>query len=268
VDVNIVHNDILDIEAFRRWNPDFSNAEFILENEKYICGWAVEKMSKSMYNVVNPDSIIEQYGADTLRLYEMFLGPIEQAKPWDTNGIEGVHKFLRKYWRLFFEKDEFQISEDDPTEAELKILHKTIKKVQDDIERFSFNTSISSFMICVNELGSLKCNKRGILDPLTRLLSPFAPHITEEIWSLLGNKTSINHASFPPLKEKYLVEDTITYPVAFNGKRRFEIEVSAIAGQKEIEQMALEHEIAKKWLEGNNYKKIIVVPGRMVNIVI
>lgn len=268
VDVNIVRNDILDIEAFRKWNAEFLHADFILDDGKYRCGFAVEKMSKRYYNVVNPDMITEQYGADTLRLYEMFLGPIEQAKPWDTNGIEGVHKFLRKFWRLFFEKDKFQISEEEPTEAELKILHKTIKKVQDDIERFSFNTSISSFMICVNELGSLKCNKRSILDPLTRLLSPFAPHITEEIWNLLGNKTTINDASFPLLDEKFLVEDTITYPVAFNGKRRFEIQVPANASQTEIEQMALGHDIAKKWLEGNNYKKIIVVPGRMVNIVI
>ncbi len=268
VDVNLVHNDILDIEAFKKWNPDFSTAEFILEDGRYHCGYAVEKMSKSMYNVVNPDSIIEQYGADTLRLYEMFLGPIEQAKPWDTNGIEGVHKFLRKYWRLFFDQETLAISDEEPSETELKILHKTIKKVQDDIERISFNTSISSFMICVNELGSLKCNKRRILDPLTRLLSPFAPHITEEIWSLLGNKSSINVAGFPVLDEKYLAEDTITYPVAFNGKRRFEILVAAGAENAEIEKIALDHEIAKKWLEGNKLKKIIIVPGRMVNIVI
>jgi leucyl-tRNA synthetase len=268
VDVNIVHNDILDLEAFKKWNPEDSNADFILENGKYYCGHAIEKMSKSMYNVVNPDSIIEQYGADTLRLYEMFLGPIEQAKPWDTNGIEGVHKFLKKFWRLFFEKDSFNLSNHEPSEAEYKILHKTIKKVQDDIERFSFNTSISSFMICVNELGSLKCNKHLILEPLTRLLSPFAPHITEEIWNLSGNKTSITQAGFPELNTQYLIEDSITYPVAFNGKRRFEIQVAANASNPEIEKMALEHEISKKWLEGNTLKKIIIVQGRMVNIVI
>jgi leucyl-tRNA synthetase len=268
VDVNIVHNDVLDLEVFKKWNPDNQDAEFILEDGKYICGYAVEKMSKSMYNVVNPDQIIEEYGADTLRLYEMFLGPIEQAKPWDTNGIEGVHKFLKKYWRLFFDKDSLNISSVEPSEAELKILHKTIKKVQEDIERFSFNTSISSFMICVNELSSLKCNKRAILGPLTILLSPFAPHITEELWSLLGNSKSINLAEFPKYQEKYLVENKIIYPVAFNGKRRFEIEVSASADNAEIEKIALDHEIAKKWLEGNSLKKIIIVPGRMVNIVI
>jgi leucyl-tRNA synthetase len=268
VDVNIVHNDILDIEAFKKWNPDNANAEFVFEDGKYYCGYAVEKMSKSMYNVVNPDSIIEQYGADTLRLYEMFLGPIEQAKPWDTNGIEGVHKFLKKYWRLFFDKDSFNVSDETPAEDELKILHKTIKKVQEDIERFSFNTAVSSFMICVNELGSMNCNKLQVLSPLTRLLAPFAPHITEEIWALLGNKTSINQAEFPELNEKYLVEDTIIYPVAINGKRRFEIQVLANANTSEVEKIALAHEISVKWLEGKKPKKVIVVMGRMVNIVI
>jgi leucyl-tRNA synthetase len=268
VDVNIVHNDILDIEAFKKWNPDNANAEFVFEDGKYYCGYAVEKMSKSMYNVVNPDSIIEQYGADTLRLYEMFLGPIEQAKPWDTNGIEGVHKFLKKYWRLFFDKDSLTVSDQTPTEEELKILHKTIKKVQDDIERFSFNTAISSFMICVNELGNIKCNKIQILNPLTRLLASFAPHITEEIWALLSNKTSINLSEFPELNEKYLVEDTIIYPVAINGKRRFEIQVLANASNSEVEKIALAHEISVKWLEGKKPKKVIVVMGRMVNIVI
>jgi leucyl-tRNA synthetase len=268
VDVNIVHNDILDIEAFKKWNPDNANAEFVFEDGKYYCGYAVEKMSKSMYNVVNPDSIIEQYGADTLRLYEMFLGPIEQAKPWDTNGIEGVHKFLKKYWRLFFDKDSLSVSDQKPTEEELKILHKTIKKVQDDIERFSFNTAISSFMICVNELGNIKCNKIQILNPLTRLLASFAPHITEEIWALLGNKTSINLSEFPELNEKYLVEDTIIYPVAINGKRRFEIQILANANIAEVEKIALAHEISVKWLEGKKPKKVIVVLGRMVNIVI
>ncbi len=268
VDVNIVHHDVLDIEAFKAWNPDFADAEFILEDGKYHCGYAVEKMSKRYYNVVNPDMIAEQYGADTLRLYEMFLGPIEQSKPWDTNGIEGVHKFLRKYWRLFYQNEKLNISDEKPTEAELKVLHKTIKKVQDDIERFSFNTSISAFMICVNELNSLKCNKEAILSPLTRLLAPFAPHITEELWFVLGNKTTINDAEFPILEEKYLKEDSIVYPVAFNGKRRFEIEVAADASNQEIEKLALAHEVAAKWLEGKAPKKVIVVPKRMVNIVI
>ncbi|MDF1548045.1 MAG: leucine--tRNA ligase [Bacteroidales bacterium] len=268
VDVNIVHHDILDIEAFKKWNPDFTKAEFILEDGKYHCGYAVEKMSKRYYNVVNPDMIAEQYGADTLRLYEMFLGPIEQAKPWDTNGIEGVHKFLRKYWRLFYQNDQLSISDETPTEAELKILHKTIKKVQEDIERFSFNTSISAFMICVNELSSLKCNKKAILSPLTRLLAPFAPHITEELWSVLGNSTTINDAEFPVFDEKYLQEDRITYPIAINGKRRCEIQVAADASNAEIEKLALSHEITIKWLEGKAPKKVIVVPKRMVNIVI
>ncbi len=268
VDVNIVHHDVLDLEAFKEWNPDFADAEFILEDGKYHCGYAVEKMSKRYYNVVNPDMIAEQYGADTLRLYEMFLGPIEQSKPWDTNGIEGVHKFLRKYWRLFYQNNQLNISDEEPTEAELKVLHKTIKKVQDDIERFSFNTSISAFMICVNELGSLKCNKKAILSPLTRLLAPFAPHITEELWFALGNTITINDAEFPILEEKYLKEESIVYPVAFNGKRRFEIEVAANASNQEIEKLALEHEVAAKWLEGKAPKKVIVVPKRMVNIVI
>jgi leucyl-tRNA synthetase len=268
VDVNIVHHDVLDIEAFKKWNPDFTDAEFILEDGKYHCGYAVEKMSKRYYNVVNPDMIGEQYGADTLRLYEMFLGPIEQSKPWDTNGIEGVHKFLRKYWRLFYQNDQLKLSDDKPSDAELKVLHKTIKKVQEDIERFSFNTSISAFMICVNELSSLKCNKKAVLSPLTRLLAPFAPHITEELWFALGNTTTINDAEFPILEEKYLKEDSIVYPVAFNGKRRFEIEVAADASNQEIEKLALAHEVAAKWLEGKTPKKVIVVPGRMVNIVI
>jgi leucyl-tRNA synthetase len=222
-----------------------------------------------MYNVVNPDSIIEQYGADTLRLYEMFLGPIEQAKPWDTNGIEGVHKFLRKYWKLFHDNNnELNISDEKSSDEELKILHKTIKKVTDDIERFSFNTSVSAFMICVNELSSLKCNKRSILEPLTILLAPFAPHITEEIWQAMGYQETVNHANFPVFEAKYLKEDTITYPVAFNGKRRYEIQVAADAGNEEIEKLALEHETAAKWLDGKKPKKVIVVPKRMVNIVI
>ncbi|MBN1250553.1 MAG: leucine--tRNA ligase [Bacteroidales bacterium] len=269
VDVNIVHNDILDIEAFKKWNPDYKNAEFELEDGKYKCGYAVEKMSKSMYNVVNPDSIIEQYGADTLRLYEMFLGPIEQAKPWDTNGIEGVHKFLRKFWKLYHNNENnIEISDDKASDEELKVLHKTIKKVQEDIERFSFNTSISAFMICVNELNGLKCDKREILEPLTILLSPFAPHIAEEIWMLMGHNQTVTKQTFPKLNEKYLKEDSILYPVSFNGKKRFEIKISAEASNQEIEKLVLENENSAKWLEGKSPKKIIIVPKRMVNVVV
>lgn len=268
VDVNIVHNDYLDIEAFKNWSPDYKDAEFILEDGKYKCGWAIEKMSKSMYNVVNPDSIIEQYGADTLRLYEMFLGPVEQSKPWDTNGIEGVHKFLRKFWNLFHRNNAFEVTDEKATEAELKILHKTIKKVKEDIERFSFNTSISAFMICVNELSSLKCNKFEILEPLTVLLAPFAPHITEEVWRKMGHTKSVTQAEFPKYNEKHLKEDTITYPVAFNGKRRYEIQVAADADNVTVEKIALEHEMAERWLNGKTPTKVIVVPKRMVNIVV
>ena len=268
VDVNIVHNDYLDIEAFKNWSPDYKDAEFILEDGKYKCGWAIEKMSKSMYNVVNPDSIIEQYGADTLRLYEMFLGPVEQSKPWDTNGIEGVHKFLRKFWNLFHRNNQFIVSDEKATEAELKILHKTIKKIQEDIERFSFNTSISAFMICVNELNSLKCNKFEILEPLSVLLAPFAPHIAEEVWRKMGHTESVTKAQFPKYDEKYLKENTVTYPVAFNGKRRYEIQVPADADNATVEKTALEHESAAKWLAGKKPVKIIVVPKRMVNIVV
>ncbi len=267
VDVNIVQNDVLDMEAFRNWSPEFANADFILEGEKYMCGWAVEKMSKSMFNVVNPDQIVEQYGADTLRMYEMFLGPLEQAKPWDTNGIEGVHKFLRKYWRLFFNNETFTLSSENANDDELKVLHKTIKKVKDDILRFSFNTSVSAFMICVNELARMKCNKREVLEPLTILLSSFAPHITEEIWGLLGNTESISYATFPSFDEKYLIEASITYPVAFNGKRRFEIQVAVDADQASIEKMVLENQKTIAWLDGRSPKRVIVVPKRMVNIV-
>jgi len=269
VDVNIVQNDILDTEKFKAWSPEYADAEFELEDGKYICGYAVEKMSKSMYNVVNPDNIIENYGADTLRLYEMFLGPIELSKPWDTNGIEGVHKFLRKYWRLFFDMDgNLNVSKDEATKDELKVLHQTIKKVEDDILRFGFNTCVSAFMICVNELYTLKCNKRVILEPLTKLLSAFAPYITEEIWHLLGNESPVLNADFPVFEEKFVKEDNVVYPVAFNGKRRFEIEVSVEASQDEVKKVALEHEKSAKWLEGKSIVKVIVVPKRMVNIVV
>jgi leucyl-tRNA synthetase len=269
VDVNIVHNDILDIEKFKNINPEYNDAEFILEDGKYICGWAIEKMSKSMFNVVNPDNIIEQYGADTLRLYEMFLGPIEQAKPWDTNGIEGVHKFLRKFWKLYNnDKNEFEVTSEEPSKEELKILHKTIKKVKDDIERFSFNTTVSAFMICVNELSSLKCNKRAILEPLSIIVSPFAPHIAEELWYQLGKTHTINKAKFPEFKEEYLKEDNITYPIAINGKTKHTIDLPVDFTNKQVEEASLAEEKVKKQIEGKTIVKVIIVPGKMVNIVV
>ncbi len=269
VDVNIVKNDVLDTEAFKNWMPEYSDAEFILEDGKYVCGWAVEKMSKSMFNVVNPDVIVDEYGADTLRLYEMFLGPLEASKPWDTNGIDGVHKFLKKLWRLFHnENNEFVVSTDEPTKAEYKILHKTIKKIQDDIERFSFNTSVSAFMICVNELNSSKCNKKAILEELLSLLTPFAPHITEELWKLCGNTNSITDAKFPILNESYLVEDVYSYPVSFNGKMRFILELSLSLSKDEIEQAVMTCEQAQKWIDGKTPKKVIIVPKKIVNIVV
>ena len=269
VDVNIVSNDILDIEEFKKWRPEFKNAEFILEDEKYICGLGVEKMSKRYYNVVNPDDIAEKYGADTLRMYEMFLGPLEMSKPWDTNGIDGVHKFLRKFWRLFHDQENnFSISEDKPSDNEFKILHKTIKKIQEDIERFSFNTSVSAFMICVNELTDLKCNKKDILEPLTILLSSFAPHITEELWFALGNKISINYAQFPKYEERYLIESEYEYPVSFNGKMRFKIKLPLDISAKAAEEKVLGHEMSQKWLEGKTPKKVIFVPKKIINIVV
>lgn len=269
VDVNIVTNDILDIDAFRKWRPDLIDAQFILEDDKYICGWEVEKMSKSLYNVQNPDDIIEKYGADTLRLYEMFLGPIEQAKPWDTQGIEGVYRFIRKFWRLYHDSENnFLISELDPTKEELKILHKTIKKIDEDILRFSFNTSVSAFMICVNELTDLKCNKRQILEPLAILISPFAPHIAEELWQMLGNNSSIVYAPFPQFDPQHLVESSYNYPVSFNGKTRFMLELPLGISVKEIETFALSAPESQKWIEGRPLKKIIIVPNKIINIVI
>ncbi len=268
VDINIVNNDVLDLERFRNWSPDYEDAEFILEDGKYICGWAIEKMSKSMYNVVNPDQIVEKYGADTLRLYEMFLGPLEQSKPWDTNGIDGVHRFLKKLWNLCVSEDEFSFSDAAPGKQELKSLHKLIKKLNWDIEHFSFNTAVSAFMICVNELSAMKCNKRDIIKPLIILLAPFAPHFSEEIWQALGEQTSVCDAVWPELNEDYLVEDQVTYAVSFNGKTRFMLDVSSEAGREEVEQLALAHENSQKWLEGKTPKKIIVVPGKIVNIVI
>ena len=269
VDVNIVSNDILDVEAFKNWRPEYNNAEFILEDGKYVCGWAVEKMSKSMFNVVNPDVIVEKYGADTLRLYEMFLGPIEQSKPWDTNGIDGVHRFLKKLWALFYgNQDALQVTEGEPTPEELKSLHKLIKKVTYDIEHFSYNTSISAFMICVNELGGLKCTKRAILEPLVIVLAPFAPHIAEELWHELGHETTVCDAQWPAYEEKYLVENTANYAISFNGKVRFNLALPADMSKEEVEKTALAHEYSAKWLEGKQIRKVIVVPKKIVNIVL
>ncbi|HHU27443.1 MAG TPA: leucine--tRNA ligase [Bacteroidales bacterium] len=268
VDVNIVHNDVLDIEAFRNWNPEYQDAEFILENGKYICGWAIEKMSKSMFNVVNPDDIIDRYGADTLRLYEMFLGPLEQSKPWDTNGIDGVYRFLRKTWSLFYKDGELLVSDDEPTKEELKAVHKLIKKVSYDIEHFSFNTSVSAFMICVNELAALKCHKRSVLSELVVCLAPFAPHISEELWHALGNRTTVCDARWPAWNEAYLKEDAFPYAISFNGKSRFVLEFPADATREEIEKAVLEHENSKRWIGDKPVKKVIVVPKKIVNVVI
>lgn len=269
VDVNIVSNDILDINAFRNWNPEYQNAEFIFEDGKYICGWAVEKMSKSMFNVVNPDVIVEKFGADTLRLYEMFLGPLEQSKPWDTNGIDGVHRFLKKLWNLFYNNtDTLQVTDAEPTKEELKSLHKLIKKITFDIENFSFNTSVSAFMICINELSTLKCNKSTVLKEIVILLAPFAPHIAEELWYLLGNTSTVCDATWPVLNEDYLKEDNATYVISFNGKARFNLELPADMPVKEVEETALKNENALKWMEGKTPKKVIVVPKKIVNIVI
>jgi len=269
VDISLVHNDILDTEAFRQWQPHLAEAVFILENDKYVCGWEVEKMSKSKYNVQNPDELIDRYGADTLRMYEMFLGPLEQSKPWDTQGIEGVFRFIRKFWRLFHnENNELNISDDKAGKAELKVLHRTIRKVEEDNERFSFNTAVSAFMICVNELTDLKCNKREVLEPLTILLSPFAPHLAEEMWSLLGHFQSVVLQSFPAWDEEMMTENTFSYPVSFNGKTRFRIELPVGMDIKAIEETTLATEECKKWTEGKQVKKIIVVPQRIINIVV
>lgn len=269
VDVNIVSNDVLDIPAFKRWRPEYEDAEFILEEGKYICGWAIEKMSKSMFNVVNPDMIVERYGADTLRLYEMFLGPLEQSKPWDTNGIDGVHRFLKKLWSLFFgNADASRVTDDKPTAEELKSLHKLIKKVTFDIEHFSYNTSISAFMICVNELTALKCSKQAILEPLVILLTPFAPHISEELWHQLGHDTTVCDAQWPTYDEAYLVEKTVTYVISFNGKARYNLDLPVGISREEAEKVALTHENSAKWLAGKTVKKVIVVPGKIVNVVV
>ena len=269
VDVNIVSNDILDLEAFKAWRPEYETAEFILEDGKYICGWAVEKMSKSMFNVVNPDMIVEKYGADTLRMYEMFLGPVEQSKPWDTNGIDGVHRFIKKFWSLFYDRNgEYLVKDEPATKEELKALHKLIKKVTGDIEQFSYNTSVSAFMICVNELSSLKCNKKEVLEQLIVVLAPFAPHVCEELWDTLGNTTSVCDAQWPAFNEQYLVEDTVNYTISFNGKARFNMEFPANAASDAIQATVLADERSLKWTEGKTPKKVIVVPKKIVNIVI
>ncbi|MDE6403319.1 MAG: leucine--tRNA ligase [Muribaculaceae bacterium] len=268
VDVNIVSNDQLDIEAFKKWRPDYADAEFILEDGKYICGWAVEKMSKSMFNVVNPDDIVERYGADTLRLYEMFLGPVEQSKPWDTNGIDGVSRFIKKLWNLFYKGDELLVTDGEPSRDELKAVHKLIKKVTADIESFSYNTSISAFMVCVNELTQLKCHNRAILSDLVVVLAPFAPHVAEELWHVLGHDTTVCDAPWPVFNEEYLKENEVTMAVSFNGKARFNIQVPVDMPSADIEKMALAHEGAAKWLEGKSVKKVIVVPRKIVNIVV
>jgi len=268
VDVNIVYNDRLDMEAFKAWMPDFADAEFILEDGEYICGWAIEKMSKSMFNVVNPDMICDTYGADTLRLYEMFLGPLEQSKPWDTKGIDGVNRFLKRVWRLFYDRDGFIVTDEKATPEELKALHKLIGKVRTDIESFSFNTAVSAFMIAVNELYDLKCNKREILEPLIVLLSPFAPHIAEELWASLGHEESISFASFPEYVEAYTIENTCTYAVSFNGKTRFTVELPLDMSREDVDAHVRGLEQTAKYVAGGNIMKVIVVPGKIVNIVI
>lgn len=269
VDISLVKNDELDTEGFKNWRPDFANAEFILEDGKYMCGYAVEKMSKSMFNVVNPDDIVERYGADTLRLYEMFLGPLEQSKPWDTNGIDGVNRFIKKLWGLYYKGDALTVNDSEPAAEDLKIVHTLIKKVTADIENFSYNTSVAAFMICVNELTRRKCTSRAVLEDLVVVLAPFAPHVAEELWhSALGHTTTVCDAAWPKWNEEYLRETSVTYAVSFNGKARFNITVDASMPREEVEKIALEHEGAAKWLDGKTIRKIIVVPGKIVNIVV
>ena len=271
VDVNIVSGDVLDIEAFKAWRPEFKNAQFILENDKYVCGWAIEKMSKSMFNVVNPDMIVERYGADTLRLYEMFLGPLEQSKPWDTNGIDGCHRFLKKFWGLFFDNrdsDQLSINDEPATKEQLKSVHKLIKKITADIENFSFNTAVSAFMICVNELSQLKCHNKELLEQVVILLNPFAPHISEELWSLLGHTNSVCDAAWPQVNEAYLVEDEQQLTISFNGKARFQMNFAATASSDEIQAITLQDERTIKYIDGKTVVKVIVVPKKIVNIVL
>ena len=269
VDIELVDNDVLDTDAFRSWRPDFQDAEFILEDGKYICGWEIEKMSKSKHNVQSPDDLIRKYGADTLRMYEMFLGPVELSKPWDTKGIEGVFRFLKKYWRLFFdEKGEFAVTMEAPSPAELKVLHRTIRKIHEDIERFSFNTAVSTFMICVNELTDLKCSKKEILQPLNILLSPFAPHVAEELWGMLGHQESISFASFPEFREEFVRENTFNYPVSFNGKLRFQLELPLDITAADAEASVIAAPESQKWLAGGGPKKVIFVPKKIINVVV
>ena len=271
VDVNIVSGDVLDIEAFKAWRPEFKNAQFVLENDKYVCGWAIEKMSKSMFNVVNPDMIVERYGADTLRLYEMFLGPLEQSKPWDTNGIDGCHRFLKKFWGLFFDNrdsDQLAINNEPATKEQLKSVHKLIKKITADIENFSFNTAVSAFMICVNELSQLKCHNKELLEQVVILLNPFAPHISEELWSLLGHTKSVCDAAWPQVNEAYLVEDEQQLTISFNGKARFQMNFAATASSDEIQAITLQDERTIKYIDGKTVVKVIVVPKKIVNIVL
>ena len=271
VDVNIVSGDVLDIEAFKAWRPEFKNAQFVLENDKYVCGWAIEKMSKSMFNVVNPDMIVERYGADTLRFYEMFLGPLEQSKPWDTNGIDGCHRFLKKFWGLFFDNrdsDQLAINNEPATKEQLKSVHKLIKKITADIENFSFNTAVSAFMICVNELSQLKCHNKELLEQVVILLNPFAPHISEELWSLLGHTNSVCDAAWPQVNEAYLVEDEQQLTISFNGKARFQMNFAATASSDEIQAITLQDERTIKYIDGKTVVKVIVVPKKIVNIVL
>jgi leucyl-tRNA synthetase len=269
VDVSLVDGIELNTEAFKKWRPEYSDAEFILEEGKYICGATVEKMSKSKYNVVNPDDIVAQYGADTFRMYEMFLGPIDISKPWDTKGIEGVHRFLKKLWRLYFDEQQgWVVNNELPVEAELRAIHKTIKKIGDDVERFSLNTAVSQFMICVNELSTLNCHKRSILEMLTIILSPFAPHAAEELWHQFGYESSVMDANYPKYEEAYVTENTKKYPVAVNGKTRVEMEFPLDAGQEIVEKEVLADATIIKWLEGKEPKKVIYVKGRMINVVV
>jgi leucyl-tRNA synthetase len=269
VDVNIVDGVELDIRAFKQWRDEYNDAEFVLEDGKYITGTEVEKMSKSKYNTVNPDDLVEKYGADTFRMYEMFLGPIEMSKPWDTKGIEGVHRFIKKLWRLFFDEVKGKVWTDGaPSKDELKILHKAIKKIQDDNERFSFNTGVSAFMITVNELNDIKCHKKEILGPLLVLLHPYAPHVTEELWHALGHQTSIINESFPQLKQEYLIESTFNYPVSVNGKKRTEISIDLNITEEDLRRIVLENSTIQKWIEGNSFERIIYKPRQMINVVV
>ena len=270
VDVNIVDGLELDTEAFKKWKGgEFSDAEFVLEEGKYICGTEVEKMSKRYFNTVNPDSLCEKYGADTFRMYEMFLGPVEMSKPWDTKGIEGVHRFLRKLWRLFYDELKGKVwNEEAANPAELKVLHKTIKKIEEDTERFSFNTGVSTFMICVNELTDLKCYKKEVLEQLLILLAPYAPHISEELWNHLGNSGTILDQPFPKWNEKYLKETSKAYPVAINGRTRTELTLALDATQQQVEELVMKDAVVTKWLEGKQPKKIIYVKNKMINVVV